>query len=356
MMQPVYIRSASAISPQDSFDAEQLPDVLHHSDKALLFVQDPNYRDFINPVAIRRMSRLLKRGISAGMRALQLADIEKPNGIITGTGLGSMTDMQQFIKDMIAYNEGALNPTHFIQSTYNSINGWLALQTKCTGYNQTYVHRGHSLELSLLDAQMLLNETEEEQTYLIGGFDEMTEEHFFIKSKKHYWKKELDNTLDLLAHSNSIGTISGEGAAFFTITNNKENTLCKLNGIKLLSDTSATAVKSAIEELLAEQNTDKEAIDILLCGMNGNSAHQPLYDELLADTPTATTVAAYKHLCGEYDTSIGFALWLATSIFKTQQLHPKTVIKEGSSDRINKILLVNHYMDTNASVMLLSID
>lgn len=354
MMQPVYIRSASAISPQDTFDTEQLPEVLYHNGNRLLYVQDPNYRDYINPVAIRRMSRLLKRGISTGIKALQLAKLEKPDGIITGTGLGSITDMEQFIKDMIAYNEEALNPTYFIQSTYNSINGWLALKTKCTGYNQTYVHRGHSLELSILDAQMLLNETNEQQTYLVGAFDEMTDEHFRIKEKKGYWKKELNNSLELLEHSDTQGSISGEGAAFFTITNIKEDAICRMQGIKMLSNADGNSVEDAINELLSSSNINKEDIDVALCGMNGNKLHQPMYDHVVANIADTTTIAAYKHLCGEYDTSMGFALWMATKMFADQQIHPDAVVKNGSNQSINHILIINHFMDCNASVILLS--
>src|SRR5690606_27512480 len=137
-----------------------------------LFVQEPDYREFINPVAIRRMSRLIKMGIGCGMKALQEANVKKPDAIITGTGLGSMTDTEKFLKDMILLKEEALNPTYFIQSTYNSINGWISLQTKSTGYSQTYVHRGLSIEMALLDAQLFLNETEEDKYVLAGGFDE----------------------------------------------------------------------------------------------------------------------------------------------------------------------------------------
>lgn len=353
-MQPVYISSAAAISPQESFDVEQLPATLHHSDKHILFVQDPNYRDFINPVAIRRMSRLLKRGISAGMKALQMAGLDKPTGIITGTGLGSMTDMEHFIKDLIAYNEEALNPTYFIQSTYNSINGWLALQTKCTGYNQTYVHRGHSLELSLLDAQMLLNETTERETYLVGGFDETTEEHVFIKNKKQYWKQGLDNTLDVLKHSDTIGTISGEGAAFFTITNNSDNAICSIKGIKMLNSVATEDIQNAIDTLLKDNGIGLNDIDLALLGVNGDSRHQAMYTSTTEKLLGNTSIGAFKHMCGEYETAVGFALWMATRIFATQQIHPTAIIKEGTSKAYNNILIVNHYLDCNASVMLLS--
>ncbi len=354
MMQPVYIRSASVISAQDSFNTNSLPEELKNYADGKLFVIDPNYRDYINPVAIRRMSRLLKAGISAGMQALKNAELEQPDGIITGTGRGNMTDMEIFTKDIIKLEEQALNPTYFIQSTYNSINGWLALQTKCTGYNQTYVHRGNSLALALLDAQMLLNETNEHQTYLVGGFDELTDEYVVVKHKINYWKKEEINSLELHQHNNTPGTIAGEGSAFFTMTNQKENAQAKLKGIKALETTDPETIQRAISEILTEHDLNKDDIDVMYCGMNGDRRHQPLYDAITEELSANTSIAAFKHLCGEYETSSGFAIWLAMQTFQQQLLHPATIIKEGQSKNITHTLIVNHYLQSNTSIILLS--
>ena len=60
MMKPVYILSACAISPQHSFDPSQFLKPVVSSGEGKLFVADPDYRQYINPVAIRRMSRLMK--------------------------------------------------------------------------------------------------------------------------------------------------------------------------------------------------------------------------------------------------------------------------------------------------------
>ncbi len=356
MMKPVYISAAAALSPQHSFDADRLlPDVVSSSNGKLNVI-DTDYSKFINPVAIRRMSRMLKIGISTGMRTVQLAGINTPDGIITGTGRGSMRDMELFLGDMIRLHEEALNPTYFIQSTYNSINGWLAMQTKCTGYNQTYVHRGHSLEVALLDAQMLLNENDAKRTYLVGSFDEMTEEYFVVKNKAHYWKKALPESLYLLQHSDTNGTIGGEGAAFFTITNEAEKAICRIEQIHLLHEPTTTSVQTAIDSVLATNGMKLKDLDVVLCGMSGDARYQPLYQPILENTTAHTTVAAFKHLCGEYDTSTGFALWLATRLFATQTVPEVLIQKKGINPSIGNLLLVNHYPQGTASVMLLSID
>ncbi|MEZ5015442.1 MAG: beta-ketoacyl synthase chain length factor [Flavipsychrobacter sp.] len=353
MMKPVYIRSARSISPQHSFDANFIAEQPENYTTGKLFVIDPNYRDYINPVAIRRMSRLLKMGISSGMRALQDAELEKPDGIITGTGRGSMSDTEIFTKDIIKYKEEALNPTYFIQSTYNSINGWIALQTKSIGYNQTYVHRSNSLALALLDAQMLLNETDDTKHYLVGCFDELTDEYTIVKSKINYWKKETINSLELLQHSHTAGTIPGEGAAFFTITNNAQQAEATLLATVALEDPDTTTLQNTISKILADNNIGKEDIDVLLTGRNGDVDRDDIYTPIENELGTQTTICAYKHLCGEYDTSVGFALWLATKMLVKQQIPASIVVKNVPNERIRYILIVNQYILKGTSILLL---
>ncbi len=299
------------------------------------------------------MSKLLKMGISCGMNALQKAGIEQPQAIITGTGRGSMVDTEQFLVSMIANGEEALTPTSFIQSTYNSINGWLALQTKCTGYNQTYVNRGASFELALFDAQMLLNETNENMHVLVGCFDEITPDYVKVKDKIGYWKQPAPANTDLYQHSNTPGTIAGEGAAFFTITNKKENGICSLEAVKMLQGADTAEVITNINNLLAENNLNISDIDVLLCGMNGDSRQMEAYDQLSDLASDHTTIANFKHLCGEYDTSSGFATWLATELFKAQEIPGILVARKGRHKGIKTILLVNHYILNSHSIMLL---
>jgi len=354
MMQPVYILSSCAISPQHSFEPEQFLRPVLSTPDGKLFVVDADYRQFINPVAIRRMSRQMKMGISAGMRALQLAGVARPDAIITGTGLGSMTDMEHFLKDMIALNEEALNPTYFIQSTYNSINGWIALQSKCTGYNQTYVNRGFSLELSLLDAQMLLHETEEKQTALVGCFDELTPDYFVVKSKVHYWKKDIPDSLSLLQHNQTPGTIAGEGTAFFTLSNENVNAVCALQGLKMIQRPDTATIQGSIRNFLNEHGLDIADIDVVIAGMNGDAGFQPLYDEALKDISENTTITAFKHLTGEYPTASGFALWLATRLFTSHTIPEEIIIRKGTHSDLKHMLVLNHYILNTASLILLS--
>ena len=354
MMAPVYIRSSAAISPQHSFRPDAFLNSLVHTQDGKLFVVEADYRQYINPVAIRRMSRLMKMGISTGMEALQLAGIDSPDAIITGTGLGSMTDMEHFLTDMIRLQEEALNPTYFIQSTYNSINGWIALQAKCTAYNQTYVNRGLSLEMSLLDAQLLLAESRTPATALVGCFDELTPDYFKVKSKCHYWKRDLPDSAALLRHSDTPGTIAGEGTAFFTLSNQPEAALCVLRGMHTIQAPAAAAIGQQLEDFLKARGLDFSDIDLVLTGRSGDSRFEGLYQAALSNIGGHTTEACFKHLCGEYPTTSGFALWLAVRLLAEQSLPEEIIYRKGHAKEIRNVLIVNHYILDTASFLLLS--
>ena len=352
MKQVLYIKSTSAISPQHTFYPEQFLEPLVSSDDNKLRVIDIDYSKYISPVAIRRMSRLLKMGISSGMQSLKDAGISQPDGIITGTSHGSKKDMEQFVQDLIVLKEEALNPTYFIQSTYNSVNGWLAMQSKSTGYNQTYVHRGASFELALFDAWLMLQDAKRPEYYLVGGFDELTDNYFVIKSKIDYWKKENIDSLSLLEHSDTPGTIAGEGAAFFVATNDEKDALCAVPSIKMLQDPDAAAITKALAELLEENGIAIADIDVLLCGMNGDASTQDIYTPITENIDTRTTIATFKQLCGEYETTTGFALWLACQLITRQEIPEVIVHKKGSSNSIKYILLCNHSVFRNVSLTL----
>ncbi len=353
MRQPLYIISACSISAQHTYDAETFLNPVVTSGNGQMYVIDPDYKKYINPVAIRRMSRMLKRGITAGMRCLDDAGIKTPDAIIVGTSRGSVTDMEIFLHELIELEENALNPAGFIQSTYNSVNGWLAMLTKCPSYNQTFVHRGFTLELCLFDAMLNLAETTETKHYLAGAFDELTPEYFYIRNKIDYYKKDLPDSFHLLEHSNTPGSVGGEGAHFFTVSNNKENAACALHALDMLHKPTAESLQQAVDAMLAQNGLTPDDIDILISGMNGDSRTRFLTDPVVASVSPRTTVAVFKHLCGEYDTASGFGLWLANYFFSKQSIPAEVVYKKGTSERIQNILFCNVTISGNATLMLL---
>jgi hypothetical protein len=351
-MQPLYILSACSISPQHTYDAAGFLDPVISSDNNKLYVTNPDYAKYISPVAIRRMSRMLKMGITAGMRSLEIAGVKTPDAIIIGTARGSVTDMENFLKDMILMKEEALTPTGFIQSTYNSVNGWLAMMTKSTTHNQTYVHRGFSLELCLLDAQMLIAETTENINILAGGFDELTEEYYIIRDRIDYYKKETVNSRNLLSHYNTKGSIGGEGAHFFTLSNVRGNAACAIHSVQMLLKPTSQELQHAITAILEQNELTNDDIDVMMCGMNGDVRNKFLVDPLIASCTPNTTITTFKQLSGEYDTASGFGLWLVNYMFTHNSIPSEIIYQQGSSNNIKNVLLCNVTIGCNVTLIL----
>ncbi|MGN6511187.1 MAG: beta-ketoacyl synthase chain length factor [Chitinophaga sp.] len=309
-----YIRSSAAISPQESFSGEFEPHLLTLEGKSMMRVKEPDYSEFIPPNNLRRMSRVLKMGLAAALQCLRNGNAKSPGAIVTGTGRGSLQDTEKFLHDIREYAETALNPTPFIQSTYNSVNGLIALQQQSTGYNNTFVHRGFSFGHAVLDSMMLLAEGKAEQV-LAGAFDEITDEHFYIKSRIGYWKNELTQPAELL-DSGTEGSIAGEGAAFFLLTS-QPTEIC-IEDIKMLYKPSEEEVQQALQAFLSAHDLAPEEIDLLVSGRNGDSRYAGFYDSVEQRIPDAK-VFYFKPYCGEYDTAGAFGLWSAV---KEMELWP----------------------------------
>ena len=106
----------------------------------------------------RRMSRVVKSGVAAGIESLLEFGARAPiDAIITATGLGCIADSEKFLDGLIAGDETMLNPTPFIQSTFNTVGAQIALLRGLHCYNTTYAHRWTSFENALTDAALRLS-------------------------------------------------------------------------------------------------------------------------------------------------------------------------------------------------------
>ena len=132
-----------------------------------------DYKEIIaDPALRRRMSRIVKMGVACGLKCIEGLAPESIDAIITATGFGCLADTEKFIESIVANNERLLNPTPFIQSTFNTIGGQIALLRGIHSYNVTYAHRGLSFESALIDAAMQVNEGK--KNVLLGAIDEIT--------------------------------------------------------------------------------------------------------------------------------------------------------------------------------------
>ena len=351
----VYIKGIGNISPQNTANNKVfLEEPVNHKSDFLSCIE-PNYKEFINPIQLRRMSKLIKMGISASKICLQDAGVEEPGAIITGTGLGLVGDTEKFLNQVLDHNEELLAPTAFIQSTHNTISGQVAIALKCFKYNNTYSHRGFSFESALLDG-MLLVENKDADNVLVGGFDEITAEHHQIIKKTKWVKDETISSLELLDHKTQ-GTIVGESVAFFTLTGKKdESTYAKIKDIKTIYKPEGNQeIEAKMDEFLAKNNLKKDEIDLVVLGLNGNSDTDDVYNHL-ADNYFNTNYAYFKHLSGDYHTVGSFALWFAANTIKHQNVPEVARFrKENFTEKpIKNVLVYNHFREVDHSIFLLT--
>jgi 3-oxoacyl-[acyl-carrier-protein] synthase II len=276
----VYINSSVCISFQPSFLNENIIEQLTPiGDGAAL--QHPDYKQYVSPIQIRRMSMVLKMGVAAGVEALNQAGDAEADAIIVGTGLGCIQDTLKFVEAMYESEEGTLSPTAFIQSTHNSIAGQLALLLGNRNYNMTHTQGNLSLGYALLDAKLLLAEGDAAQV-LVGAVDEMTaDEHAMIAALA----EKLSVPLPIL----------GEGSAFFHLSSALTPTsLARIVDIKMTHNGKADGLLS----IMGEANLILTNIDSFLC----EAEH-----------------VRYTDYCGEFFTASGFGLHLAIQYLQSRK-------------------------------------
>jgi 3-oxoacyl-[acyl-carrier-protein] synthase II len=347
-----FIRAAGNISPQKTFGHTALLQELVIQNGNRLRCTEPDYLRYIDAKFIRRMSRIIKMGTAAAMECLQEAGIQNPDAIVMGTAYGCLEDTGIFLKKMVEQKEEMLTPTAFIQSTHNTIGAQIALLLQCHNYNNTFVHRGFSFESALLDAMMLLEENAA-TTVLAGAADEITDASHAILSRFGLYKYETIANTDLYI-THSKGTIAGEGAAFFLLSNQQsEKDYAALDALyTFYKPADINEIEQQVRNFLSAQALTAADIDIVMTGSNGDAKGDAVYNELGDTIFKTNTKVNYKHLCGEYPTSTAFALWLAASVIKQGSL--PVVLGASSSKKIKRILIYNHYENIHHSLMLVT--
>ena len=152
------------------------------------------------------MGRLLKMAVWCGLKSLDGVTSERVAGIITSTGAGFMKDTISFGSSIFDREETLLNPSPFMQSTFNTASGYIALIRKIHAYNTTYVQQADGFAASIIDAAMLLDDAGEGDVALVGAFDEVTPEVDVIRQRLGLYRVG-DGFLPL-----------GEGAAAFLLS------------------------------------------------------------------------------------------------------------------------------------------
>ena len=346
-----YINGLGCISAQNTHDNSFFDHIINYENEAVLPVVKPNYKDFISPGAIRRMSSAVKNGIVASKLALKEAGVTTPDAIITGTGMGCMQDSEKFLKNIIDNQEDFLTPTSFIQSTHNTVAGQIALDLKCKSYNFNYVNSSVSFESSLLDALLQLK-TGQSDKVLLGGVDEQAEHTIKLNKLIHFIK--TDKTVNhYILNQRSKGAVFGQGAAFFLAENEKkENTYCELKDILFTNRLENDEFNKFISDFLAQNKINKTDIDLVLLGNNGDIDFDHYYD-LASDYFKNSQQLYFKHLFGEFMTVSGVGFWLLSKIMKGNKIPEELKYNTITPKKINYALIYNQYRGKDHSLTLL---
>lgn len=337
-MKNVYLHSAVSISAQNTFEGDAFLDDIKHISGNTVPAQYPNYKDYISPSASRRMATGVKMGVTAASKALHHAQLEQPDAIITGTGMGCIEDTEKFLNSIICNAEEFLTPTAFIQSTHNTVGAQIALGLKCKAYNNTYVHAALSFESALLDAQLLLQQ-EEAKHVLVGGVDELGTE--IISHIRH-----MED-----ANANGIQVPFGEGASFFVLSSEARASAVQLVDMEMCSTASENSIQQKLSHFLTKNQVQALDIDVLIVGRNGD-AFDSYYDGVSTLVENATEFH-YKRVIGEYYTASSFGLWSAYEILNRQDVPKPLIYKGEAKSKISTILLYNQFKGRDHSFILL---
>ncbi len=351
MGKTIYITGMGAISAQTEEAIFSEKPISYNSN--IFQVSSPDFKEYIPAMALRRMSKAIKMGLTAGKIALEDANVNLPDAIITGTGEGCKQDTEKFLETMLTQKEELLTPTSFIQSTHNTVGGQIALNLKCTGYNVTYSQESASLESALIDSMLLLNEKPTLESVLVGGVDEVSNKITSFGYLNGFLKQEQIENLSLFSHK-SAGTITSEGAFFFNLTSeNKEGSYAKLKAVSNFKSESSKEISEKSIHFLSKNGVDLSDLDIVLLGKNGDSSQDKFYDELQNTIFANTCQLGYKHLAGDFNTVTGFAMWLSCLIFKKQQIPAILKLNDKAVKSPKNILLYNLSSNSNHSLILL---
>lgn len=343
----MFVKDLYCISPQLTTDSRFFEKgTIPYSGNKYISIE-PDYADLIPGSLLRRMGRAIRIGVGAGMPLLNRNP--KTDGIIIGTANGGLEGCIKFLNQIIDYDEGSLTPTNFIQSTPNSIAGFLAIMSRNNNYNTTHVHKGLAFENSLLDAKLLFEGGA--KSVFVGSVEEISDYNYNIDYLSGLWKKE-EISSEALLDSKTPGTVCGEGAAMFILGSEPEGSEVKISDIDQICFADQSGIVEKIEHFLDKNSLLLSDIDALVLGLNGDVRTDTFYHHVISKLFPDTGIFSFKNIVGDYPTASGFATWLSTQILKNKKM-PKSTIYKTPKSEINNILIYNHYEGTQHGLILM---
>jgi hypothetical protein len=317
----MYIAAASTISHQPTFRNKGFSSQLVALSKPSTILH-PEYSDIISAISLRRMSDVLTMAIACASDCLKQSDIEQPEAIVVGTGMGCNFFTKSFLDKIIAAEGRALSPTSFILSTHNTIAGQIALLLKNYNYNTTHTQNSLSFEQALIDAVLCIHEGY--ANVLVGAAD------------------ETENVLyNLNARLNTHDIHAACGASFFILAAEKPISpaieLIDVGSFGLIHDRAAI-----IAEFLDENKLTAADIDLVLYSCSDQETVADL--RVLFDPGK---LLDYQKISGAYFTNSAFAMHYGLD-FLVQK------IQAVSGGLQRRILICNNLIPENLGLIFLA--
>ena len=301
--QNIYVKEVAQISIQKPLCEEWMLSPMLYNEPYVR-AQDPNFKEFVTPMESRRLGKILKRAIATSLTVVKGSGIAVPDAIITGTGMGCIENTEHFLSALCNEGEQFLKPTHFMQSTHNTISSLIGIYLKCNGYNATYSHRGISFDSALLDAVMQM-ESGSIKSALVGGHDEMSPTYYSFMKKSGY----VDG-----AHE-----ICSEAAVSVMLSTDVANAVARICGTELMYRPTKQMLRYNFNRLLESAEIDASKLDGAVLGISGNPAKEDCYDAVLKQlfgdetgcTVKGVPLLRYKNIFGEGFSSSALGFYAA---------------------------------------------
>ena len=295
---------------------------------------EADYRNFIPMPVSRRMGAVLKRAVATTVTALERAGVKDPEAIVFGTGLGCIENTEKFLTAMVDNGESCLQPTHFINSTHNTIASQVATFLKCHGYNSTYAHLGISFESALMDVLMQF-ELGGIRSAVAGAHDEMTPTYHKLFDKVDYWLAPM-----------------GECAVSFVLSDEGDG--CTLADVDLAYGSSPLEAAGRAAGFLRRNGVGIGDIGCVITGRNGDVRFDGSYDlfldGLFDERPAEVN---YKHVFGESFCAGAYGMMLGVESMRSGHVPSMYLRGERHPSGLDNILLINSFKDLDWSLILL---
>lgn len=341
LFSPLYIQGMAQISIQPPLGDDWMHEATP-TNEAYTRANDPVFRDFLSPLEARRMGKLLKRAAIVSERALQEGNTACPENIYTGTGLGCVESTEEFLEKLCRQGEHLLSPSHFMQSTHNTISSLIAIRTHCHGCNMTFSHKTFSFEQALNEA-LMSHCCEASSHFLIGGYDEVTPSYFTLLRRAGY-----------VGNPGQVSCSETAMAALLSTTAN--GALARLEAFGMGQRANHEAPSDVLRHFLTANHLSATDIDAILTGANGVPANDNRYASCCAPVCPNVPQLAYKSVFGENYTVSALGFYAAVRMLQ-HAVWPQTMrVVSGRLPQTppRRLLLMNLDADGGYALTMLS--